>query len=83
MFWVYILENPSGTFYVGQTANLAARLADHNRTDCFDRHYTRKNGPWHLVWSEAHESRSSAVRREKQIKRMKSGAWIREQLLGK
>ena len=25
----YMLENPSGTFYVGQTANLAARLADH------------------------------------------------------
>ena len=24
MFWVYILENPSSTFYVGQTANLAA-----------------------------------------------------------
>ena len=76
MFWVYILENPKGTLYVGQTSDLPNRLVDHNRTDCFDGHYTRKNGPWRLVWSEPHESLSSAVRREQQIKRMKSAIWI-------
>ena len=81
MFWVYVLENPRGKFYVGQTANLAERVIDHNRTDAFDGHYTRKNGPWTLVWSESHESRSSAMRREGQIKRMKSAAWIRTNLL--
>ncbi len=83
MFWVYVLENVVGKFYVGQTANLDVRVEDHNRTDCFDGHYTRKNGPWTLVWSEAHESRSSAVRRERQIKSMKSAKWIRAQLLGR
>ena len=81
MFWVYVLENPRGKFYVGQTANLDNRVLDHNRTDAFDGHYTRKNGPWTLVWSELHESRSSAMRRERQIKRMKSAAWIRTNLL--
>jgi putative endonuclease len=81
MFSVYLLENPSGKFYVGQTADLDKRLADHNRTDSFDGHFTRKNGPWKLVWSEKHETRSSAMLREQQIKRMKSAKWIRKHLL--
>ena len=81
MFWVCILENPHGKFYVGQTINLSLRLEDHNRIDSFDGHYTRKNGPWRLVWSEEHSTRRSAVRRERQIKQMKSAKWIREQLL--
>jgi predicted GIY-YIG superfamily endonuclease len=42
MFWVHVLENPRGMFYVGQTENLAERLQDHNRTDCFEGHFTRK-----------------------------------------
>ena len=81
MFWVYVLENPHGKFYIGQSQDLAQRLLDHNRTDCFEGHFTRKNGPWKLVWQEAHESRSSAVQRERQIKRMKSAKWIRVNLL--
>jgi predicted GIY-YIG superfamily endonuclease len=82
MFWVYILENPSGKFYIGQTSDLQKRIDDHNRTDAFDGHFTRKNGPWRLVWSEKHPTRSSAMRRELQIKRMKSAKWIRTVLLG-
>ena len=81
MFWVYILKNPAGKFYVGQTGNLTNRLNDHNRTDRFEGHFTRKNGPWKVVWKEAHNSRTSAVRRERQIKRMKSPAWIRRHFL--
>ena len=83
MFWVYVLENKHGKFYVGQTGNLEARLIDHNRTDSFDGHFTRKNGPWELVWVEEHNTRSSAVSRERQIKRMKSAEWIRRHLLNK
>jgi predicted GIY-YIG superfamily endonuclease len=26
MFWVYILQNPAGRFYAGQTDNLPTRL---------------------------------------------------------
>ena len=33
MYWVYILRNPQGRFYIGQTQSLESRLADHNRTD--------------------------------------------------
>ena len=81
MFWVYVLENKRGKFYIGQTGNLVQRILDHNRTDDYDGHFTRKNGPWKLVWSEEHSSRSSAVHRERQIKQMKSSKWIREHLL--
>jgi putative endonuclease len=83
MFWVYVLENSRGTFYVGQTGNIENRLVDHNRTDSFDGHFTRKNGPWKLVWLEEHPSRNSATRRERQIKRMKSANWIRSHLLAR
>ncbi len=81
MFQVYILQNPNGRFYIGQTENLEARLLSHNRTDCADGKFTRRNGPWILVWSEEHPTRSSALAREKQIKAMKSARWIRENLL--
>ena len=72
MFWVYVLQNPSGKFYIGQTDNLPARLANHNRSDKICGKFTRKNGPWTLAWSELHPSRTSAMAREREIKRWKS-----------
>jgi predicted GIY-YIG superfamily endonuclease len=29
-YWVYILENPHGRFYIGHTENLERRLSEHN-----------------------------------------------------
>ena len=81
VFWVYILQNPSGRFYIGHTAEVASRVHSHNRTDKLRGKFTRKGGPWTLVWSEAHPSRSAAMARERQIKRMKSAKWIQEHLL--
>ncbi len=81
MFWVYIIENPAGKLYVGQTDNLEVRLANHNRADKIAGKFTRKNGPWTLLWSEPHSSRAAAMARERQIKAMKSARWIREHLL--
>ena len=82
MFWVYVLQNPTGKFYVGQTDDLSARIANHNRSDKISGKFTRKNGPWALVWSELHPSRTSAMAREREIKRWKSAKTIRLQLLG-
>ncbi len=81
MFHVYILQNPEGRFYIGQTQDLAKRLASHNRTDSTGGKYTRKNGPWTLVWSEPHPTRADAMRREREIKSWKSAERIRTQLL--
>ncbi|MFH1748248.1 MAG: GIY-YIG nuclease family protein [Planctomycetota bacterium] len=81
-FRVYILENTRGRFYVGHTDDLERRLAEHNDPDRSKSKYTVKHGPWTLVWSEEQSNRSAAMRRERQIKAMKSSRWIRENLLG-
>lgn len=80
-FFVYVLENPAGRLYVGQTSDLEARLADHNLQGDARGKFTRKHGPWTLVWSEPQENRSSAMMREKEIKSWKSSRTIRERLL--
>ncbi len=79
-FWVYILENSGGGFYIGQTSNLEKRICEHN-TSAVRSKYTAKHGPWRLVWSERFPNRSKAVFLEKRIKRMKSADWIRRVLL--
>jgi predicted GIY-YIG superfamily endonuclease len=38
--------------------NLKERIADHNRVDALEDHFTRKNGPWRLVWWEKHDFRA-------------------------
>src|SRR2546428_5512797 len=81
MFWVYILQNPRGRFYTGHTDDLIKRVANHNRTDKVSGKFTRKNGPWVLVWFEQHSDRSSAVRREREIKSWKSARLIQTRLL--
>jgi len=70
MLWVYILQNPAGNFYIGHTDNLENRIRSHNRTDTIAGKFTRENGPWALVWSEEHPNRSSAMRRELEIKEL-------------
>ncbi len=81
MFWVYLLQNPQGRFYIGHTDDLPSRLDSHNRTDRVAGKFTRKHGPWELVWSEAHSTRASAMTRERQLKALKSARWIRAHLL--
>ncbi len=81
-FWVYVLQYPAGRFYVGHTSDLELREFSHNRTDRIMGKYTRKHGPWHLVWSEPHPDRSAAMSREKRIKAWKSSRMIRIHLLG-
>lgn len=81
MYWVYILQNPDGKFYIGSTDDLEQRLHSHNRTDKVLGKFTRKNGPWDLVWREEHPTRASVMLRERQVKAMKSARWIREVLL--
>ena len=76
-----MLENPAGRFYVGSTDDLERRVAEHNSEEKVFWKYTHKNGPWRLVWAESHKTRGDAMKREKQIKRMKSGKWVSENLL--
>jgi len=73
MFHVYLLANqPQGTLYVGMTDDLMRRIWDHKIKAVPG--FTAKYGVDRLVWLEAHETRGSAWRREKQMKEWRC-AW--------
>ncbi len=68
-FFVYVLQNPDGRFYIGQTSNLASRLNRHNEGIVT---WTKSRGPWELIHSEPLETRSAAVVLERRLKRLKN-----------
>ncbi|MBI2830309.1 MAG: GIY-YIG nuclease family protein [Chloroflexi bacterium] len=47
-FFVYILRNEGGKFYIGQTSDVVQRLERHNRGEAF---WTSSRGPWEVVCS--------------------------------
>ncbi len=65
MYFVYLLRNPQGRLYVGQTRDLAQRLRQHRQGES---RWTKAYGPWELVLQEAYASRAEAMRREKALK---------------
>jgi putative endonuclease len=81
-FSVYVLLNPKGKTYIGQTADLERRLAQHNDPECrLTLHTKRHAGPWRLLHSEEFATRSAAMRRERELKSGKGREWIRIVLL--
>lgn len=65
--WVlYILECRDGTLYTGITDNLERRIKAHNSGK--GAKYTRGRGPLLLRYQEPCPDKSSALRREREIK---------------
>ncbi len=70
MYYVYILQSTlTDRRHVGSTHDMQLRLAHHN--DGWSRS-TKSGRPWRIVYTEEHPDRSSAIRREFEIKRRKS-----------
>ena len=69
--YCYIVECADGTYYTGWTVDPEKRLAVHNNGR--GARYTRMRGPVRLVYVEALPDRSSAMKREIEIKKMKRG----------
>lgn len=67
--FVYIVKCSDGTLYTGYTTNPERRLGEHNRGKAS--RYTRARRPVELVHLEKLRDRSTALRRESEIKRMK------------
>ena len=81
-YFVYVLVNPEGETYVGQTSNLPQRLAQHNDPECrLTLHTKRHQAPWRMIHSEEYPTRAAAMRRERELKTGKGRQWIREILL--
>jgi putative endonuclease len=68
---VYILKCADGTLYTGITNNLEQRIEKH--TLGTGAKYTRGRGPYELVFSEVHPTKSSAAKREAEIKSLDKG----------
>ena len=66
-FWVYILLCSDGSFYTGYTKDLEARTKMHMNGN--GARYTRSHKPEKIVYSELLDSRSEAMKREKEIKK--------------
>jgi putative endonuclease len=72
---VYIVRCTTGELYTGCTVNLKRRVAQHNRG--WGSKFTRARRPVVLVYHELCGSRSSALKREIQIKRMSRAGKLR------
>ena len=67
-FYVYILRCADGTLYTGYTDDPERRARVHNAGK--GAKYTRSRLPVELVYREALEDKSAALRREREIKKM-------------
>ena len=76
-FFVYVLRNPQGQFYVGQTSNLEARLQRHTEGKVT---WTKNRGSWEFLYSEPVETRSAAVLLERRLLGVSGFGqfWVRE-----
>ncbi len=68
-WYVYILRCSDGSFYTGIAKNVAERLKKHNTGN--GAKYTKGRRPVVLVYRERRASQSSALKRERQIKKWK------------
>ncbi|MDO8408036.1 MAG: GIY-YIG nuclease family protein [bacterium] len=74
MYFVYIIECTDGSLYTGITTNIARRFAEHKAGT--GGHYTRSKSVLKVAYTEKHHDRSSALKREMEIK-----GWHRDKKL--
>jgi putative endonuclease len=68
MHYVYIIYSETfDVFYKGESISPEERVIAHNagRSE-----YTKGKGPWRLVYLELKETRTEALKRERQIKKL-------------
>lgn len=71
---VYILQNPKGDLYIGQTTDIEKRLERHSQGH--GARYTADHKNFKLVYSENFPTRQAAMQRETQLKK-----WSRQKKL--
>ena len=67
-WYVYILKCHDNSLYTGVTSDLNRRVTEHNSSDKLGSKFVRARRPVILVYKELHQTRSSALRRELEIK---------------
>jgi len=69
MYHTYIVQCADETLYTGITTDLERRVEEHNGEGKWAK-YTKNRQPVSLVYSEKHPDRSTASKREYEIKQM-------------
>lgn len=67
MYFVYLLECTDGSLYTGVTTDVARRFSEHQQG--IGSSFTRAKGAKRIVYTEEHPDRSTAQKREAQIKK--------------
>ena len=80
-WFVYLVRCTDGSLYAGIATDVERRVQEHNSNDTLGAKYTRARRPVELVYQEAADSRSAALKREHAIKRL--GKSEKEALLTK
>ena len=68
MWILYIIRCNDGSLYTGITCNLEKRIAAHRKGN--GAKYTKGRGPFEILYTEEHLSRSIASKREYTIKKL-------------
>lgn len=69
-YFVYILKCKDNSLYTGIATDVQRRLVEHNESDKGAK-YTKIRRPVELVYTEESKDRSSASKREYEIKKLK------------
>ena len=70
-YYVYIVKcEKDNSFYTGYTADLARRMKEHNSENGKGAKYTRYRRPVRLIYQEEYRTRTDAMRREREIKKL-------------
>jgi putative endonuclease len=79
MYYTYVLKSlKDGKLYIGQTSDINKRFAEHNSGMCKS---TKSRAPFELIYKEMYESRSEAMKREKELKSGKGREFIKKMLV--
>ena len=74
VYFVYILySEKTDRYYIGSTSDIDKRLLKHNLGGTAS---TRPGRPWKIVYTETLDTKTDALKREKDIKKKKSRKYI-------
>lgn len=70
-YFFYMVRCADNSLYCGITTDVQRRVDEHNSGTKKSAKYTRAKGPVHLVYSEKYEDKSTALKREYEVKQWK------------
>jgi len=78
MYYVYLLEESDKKgWYIGYTADLRRRFAQHNSSNGAK---TTRNKKWKLIYYEAYQNKNDAEGRERYLKSGSGRKYLKKQL---